>query len=223
MTLSFAPVTERLRNSGGAKWAIHERCRRMQAEGADIIELTIGEPDLAPDERLIDTACAAMRAGRVGYSNGRGEPALLSALAARYSARRPGVTEQNILCFPGTQTALYATMMGLTGPGDGVIVGDPFYATYEGVIRSSGAHLVPVPLRPEHGFQIQVEDIAAAINPDSKVVLLNSPQNPSGAVLSAEAVRALGALCVDRGLWLVCDEVYEELVFDGPFASPFDV
>ncbi|MEL6425086.1 MAG: pyridoxal phosphate-dependent aminotransferase [Pseudomonadota bacterium] len=223
MTLHFAPITDRLKDSGGAKWAVHERSRQMRREGADIIELTIGEPDLPPDPALIEVAARAMRSGRTGYSSGRGEPALLDALARRYARRRPGVTAEDVLCFPGTQSALFATMMGLTGPGDGVLVGDPFYATYEGIIRASGAHALPVPLRPENGFRIRVADIAAALTPECRVLLLNSPQNPSGAVLDRATVREIGALCAERNLWLVCDEVYEDLVYDGPFASPFEI
>ncbi|MEM7045337.1 MAG: pyridoxal phosphate-dependent aminotransferase [Pseudomonadota bacterium] len=222
MRRRFAEVAERLRDTGSAKWAVHVRAREMQRGGADVIELTIGEPDHLPDPSLIEVAEKAMRAGRVRYSSGQGEPELIEALVERYRRRRPDVSGDNVLCFPGTQTALFATIMGLTGEGDGVLVGDPFYATYEGVIRASGAHPVSVPLRPEHGFRMQPDDLEAAIAPDCRALLLNTPHNPSGAVLDAAAVAAIGDVCRRHDLWLVCDEVYEELVFDGRFASPFD-
>ncbi|MGI9489427.1 MAG: pyridoxal phosphate-dependent aminotransferase [Geminicoccaceae bacterium] len=222
MTRRFAAITERLRDTGGAKWAVHLRCREMRQAGADIIELTIGEPDVSPSSALIDVAHQAMLAGRVGYSSGQGEPELIDALVERYRKRRSDVTGDNVLCFPGTQTALFATIMGLAGTGDGVLVGDPFYATYEGVIRASGAHSVSVPLRPEHGFRLQPDDLVASITPASTVLLLNAPQNPSGAVLDQATIDNIGEICRLHDLWLVCDEVYEELVFDGAFASPFD-
>ncbi|MEM9626136.1 MAG: pyridoxal phosphate-dependent aminotransferase [Pseudomonadota bacterium] len=222
MTRSFATITHRLRDTGGAKWAVHQRCRDMQKAGADIIELTIGEPDLPPDPTLIEVAHRAMRDGRVGYSSGRGEPELIDALVDRYQIRRAAVSPANVLCFPGTQTALFATIMGLAEAGDGVLIGDPFYATYEGVIRASGAHSVSVPLHPENGFRLQAEDLEASITPASKVLLLNSPQNPSGAVLDQTVVDEISEVCRRHDLWLVCDEVYEELVFDGVFVSPFD-
>lgn len=130
--------------------------------------LTIGESDQPPDPALIEVCHQAMLDGRTGYSSGRGEPKLLTALARRYAKRRSDVDERNILCFPGTQTALFATLMGLAGPGDGVLVGDPFYATYEGVISTSGAHPVPVPLRPEQGFRLRAEDVEAAVTPASR-------------------------------------------------------
>ncbi|MBC7280112.1 pyridoxal phosphate-dependent aminotransferase [Hoeflea sp.] len=220
--MHYAAITERLAHTGGAKWAIHQRCRVMKKAGADIIELTIGEPDQPPDPQLFEVCHASMRAGRTGYSSGRGEPDLLEAIAARYSLRRAGVDANNVMCFPGTQTALFATMMALTGPGDGVLVGDPFYATYEGVIVASGAHRESVPLRPENGFRLKAEDLEAAITPQSRVLLLNSPHNPTGAVLEADEIARIGAVCKKHDLWIVADEVYEELVFDGKFASPFD-
>ncbi|WP_417418362.1 pyridoxal phosphate-dependent aminotransferase [Hoeflea sp.] len=220
--MKYAAITERLAHTGGAKWAIHQRCRAMKAEGADIIELTIGEPDQPPDPQLFEVCHQSMLAGRTGYSSGRGEQELLEAIATRYARRRPGVDAGNVLCFPGTQTALFATMMALTGPGDGVLVGDPFYATYEGVILASGAHRESVALRPEYGFRLNADDLEAAITPQSRVLLLNSPHNPTGAVLTADDVAKIGAVCKKHDLWIIADEVYEELVFDGTFASPFD-
>jgi arginine:pyruvate transaminase len=128
-----------------------------------------------------------------------------------------------VLCFPGTQTALFATMLGLAERGDTVLVGDPLYATYEGVIRATGAEPVTVPLRAEHGFHLRAEDVEAAVDARARVLLLNTPHNPTGAVLSREEIARIGAVCRWHDLWIVCDEVYEELILDGrDFASPFD-
>jgi arginine:pyruvate transaminase len=220
--MRFAPLTDRLAGLGGAKWAVHARARTLKAAGRPIIELTIGEPDVTTPAALLQTAADAMMAGRMGYSNGRGEPALVAALAARYTARRGRViTPAQVMAFPGTQTVLYAVMQTLLGPGDEVLVGDPMYATYEGIIAATGARMVPVPLRPEAGFRMQAADVAARITPQSRVLFLNTPHNPTGAVLRAADLAALGELARAHDLWIVCDEVYEEMVFDGvPFASP---
>jgi arginine:pyruvate transaminase len=220
--MRFAPLTDRLAGLGGAKWAVHARARTLKAAGRPIIELTIGEPDVTTPAALLQTAADAMMAGRMGYSNGRGEPALVAALAARYTARRGRViTPAQVMAFPGTQTVLYAVMQTLLGPGDEVLVGDPMYATYEGIIAATGASMVPVPLRPEAGFRMQAADVAARITPQSRVLFLNTPHNPTGAVLRAADLAALGELARAHDLWIVCDEVYEEMVFDGvPFASP---
>jgi arginine:pyruvate transaminase len=222
--MRYASITDRLAHLGSGRWALHLTARRMKAAGEEIIELTIGEPDVAPDKALLDEAARAMYAGRTRYSNGRGEPPVLKALIEKYSKRRPGVTERNFLCFPGTQTALYGVMTGLVEAGDGVLVGDPLYATYEGVIASTGAHMIPVPLRPEKKFHLQAEDLERAVTAEARVLLLNTPHNPTGAVLTAAEIVKIGEVCRRHDLWIVCDEVYEQLIFEGtPFASPFDL
>ncbi len=220
--MRYASITDRLASLGSEKWAVHAEARRMKAEGKPVIELTIGEPDVPPDPALLAEAVRAMHAGRYRYSNGRGEPAVVAALVRKYGKRRSGVSAGNVLCFPGTQTALFAVMLGLVEKGDAVLVGDPLYATYEGVIRSTGADQIAVPLRPENGFHMKAADLEAAITPECRVLLLNTPHNPTGAVLTAEEIAEIGAVCRRHDLWIVCDEVYEQLVFGAAFASPFD-
>ncbi|MEZ5760385.1 MAG: pyridoxal phosphate-dependent aminotransferase [Paracoccaceae bacterium] len=223
--MRYSPVLDRLAGLGGAKWELHFHARERIAEGADIVDLTIGNPDVPAPTDLIETAVAAMRAGRTQYSDGRGEGNLRGALAARYAARlgRP-VHPDQILCFPGTQTALYAVLMGIAEPGSEVLVGDPMYATYEGVIAASGARVVPVPLRPENGFRISAQDLADRIGPRTRAILLNTPHNPTGAVLGRADIEAIGQLAIRHDLWIISDEVYEELVFDGVcFTSPLAI
>ncbi len=220
--MKFASVTQRLSGLGGAKWAVHAQARALKAAGRDIIELTIGEPDVPPRGELLQDAAAAMRAGRMGYSDGMGEPGPRAALAQRYTeSLGRQITPDQVMCLPGTQTSLFTTLMGLVEAGDEVLVGDPMYATYEGCIRASGAAMVPVPLDPEHGFRIRAVDIAARITPRSRAILLNTPHNPTGAVLTQQDISEIGALARAHDLWIISDEVYEELIFDGvPFASP---
>ena len=222
--MRYAEVTERLAGLGGAKWAVHAHARQMAAQGQDIIELTIGEPDVPTPPALIAVAAAAMVAGRTGYSNGRGEPALTEALATRYSARRGRVIgADQVMCFPGTQTTLFAVLSALVAEGDEVLVGDPMYATYAGIIAATGATMVPVPLRPEHGFRMQAGDVAARVTPRTRVLFLNTPHNPTGAVLARADIAALAEIAVAHDLWILCDEVYEEMVFAGTeFSSPLD-
>ena len=223
--MKFAGITDRLANLGGAKWEVHIMAKTMMERGEDLLSLTIGEPDSPPPPELIAAAKAAIDAGRLGYCNGRGETALLAALADRYS-RRTGrsIGTDQIIALPGTQTALFAVMTALVGPGDEVLVGDPMYATYEGIVAATGATIVPVPLRPENGFRMSAADVAARITPNTRVLFLNSPHNPTGSVLRAEDLRDLGRMAIDHDLWIVSDEVYEELVFDNvAFRSPFDL
>jgi arginine:pyruvate transaminase len=215
-------ITKRLAGLGGAKWQVYLKAKNLVAQGRDIVEMTIGEPDVPTPDDLIETAIAAVRSGRTTYSNGRGESGLRAALADWYtkSAKRI-ITADQILCFPGTQTALFAAMMGVAETGDEVLVGDPMYATYEGVIRASGATMVSVPLRPENGFRMRASDIADRITPKTSAILLTTPHNPTGSILTAQDIAAIGKLALEHDLWIISDEVYKDLIFDGStFASP---
>lgn len=220
--MRMTSITERLAGLGGAKWEVHLKARDLVRGGADIVEMTIGEPDVPAPDSLINSTISSLRAGRTAYSNGRGEAGLLEALAEHYSTTRGrGFATENFLCFPGTQTALFAVMAGVAETGDEVLVGDPMYATYEGVVRATGADMVPVPLRPEHGFRMQASDVAARITPRTRALLLTTPHNPTGAILTADDIAAIGALAVEHDLWIISDEVYEQLIFAGAeFVSP---
>ena len=223
--MRFAPIVDRLSGLGGAKWAVHSRAKDMQAAGRDIIKLSIGEPDVPPAPALLEAAKAGIDAGRLGYSNGRGEPKLLDALAARYSARTGrAVAPSQCTALPGTQTALFAALMTLVGAGDEVLLGDPCYATYEGLIAATGAKVVMVPLHAEHGFRMQARDVAPLITPRTRLLFLNTPHNPTGAILTLADIRALGDLAIAHDLWILSDEVYEEMIYEGAqFISPFDL
>ena len=215
-------ITARLSGLGGAKWEVYSKARDLMAQGKDIIDMTIGEPDVPTPTTLIDSAETAMRQGRTAYSNGRGEAGLRAALAKRYSQRTGrNITSDQVMCFPGTQTSLFAVLMGVAEAGCEVLVGDPMYATYEGVIRATGADMVPVPLRPENGFRISADDIAARTTPNTTAILLTTPHNPTGAILTEQDIDEISALAIEHDLWIISDEVYEELIFDGStFASP---
>ena len=220
--MKYASITDRLASLGGDKWEIYALARQMNADGADIVELTIGEPDIPTPDFLLKAATESLARGRTLYSVGRGEQNLLDALAKRYTQRmQRSITPNQVLCFPGTQTSLYVVMRGLVEAGDEVLLGDPLYATYQGVIASTGATLVPVPLRHENDFRISAADIEARITDKTRVIMLNTPHNPTGAVLTAEDITAIGQLAIKHDLWIVSDEVYDEMVFStSTFVSP---
>lgn len=222
--MRFASVTDRLADLGAAKWAVHREARSRVLAGQTIIELAIGEPDTPAPQQLIDAAIASLQARRTKYSGGRGENSVLEAIAAKYSKRtgRP-ITTDNAAYMPGTQTALYAAVATLAEAGNEVLVGDPLYATYEGVIRASGADIVLVPLDPANGFHLRAADLEARITPRSRVLLLNSPHNPTGATLTQDEIAAIVDVCQRHDLWIISDEVYETMSYGAPFASPFDV
>ncbi|MGI9354624.1 MAG: pyridoxal phosphate-dependent aminotransferase [Rhizobiaceae bacterium] len=222
--LNTASVLERVAALGTERWAVHFEGRRRAMEDPDFIELTIGEPDLPTPLELVDVACKAMKTGRTKYSVGKGEPTLLDALARKYSARTGrDITPGQFLAFPGTQAALAITMLGLVEAGDAVLVPDPYYATYEGVVRMAGADFVPIPMDAANGFQLTAEQLRAAIVPNAKMLMLNNPHNPTGAVLDKQAIIEIGEVCREHDLWILSDEVYEKLTYEGAFVSPFDI
>src|SRR3954471_17939445 len=218
--MRYSPLVERIAGRGAAAWDTHIAARRRQEEGEDIIFLTVGDPDQDPPDAVIEVTVAALRAGRTGYSGIVGFPALREAIAARVARRsfRPcGI--DNIAVVPGAQGGLYCAVHCLAGPGDEIIVPDPIYATYAGVVGASGATLVTVPLRPETGFHPDLDALAAAVTPRTRVIWINSPHHPTGAVFTAEEIAAIAGLCRRHDLWLLSDEVYEDLAFARPHVS----
>jgi arginine:pyruvate transaminase len=222
--MRFSPLVERVAGRGSAAWSIHTEARRRQEAGEDVIFLTVGDPDQEPPETVIDATVAALRDRRTGYAPTIGYPALREAIAARV-ARRSGqpCTADNIAVVPGAQGGLYSAMQCLAGPGDEVVVGEPIYATYEGVIGASGARMVTFPLRPERGFHPDLDALARAITPQTQVLWINSPHNPTGAVFTRAEVETVAALCREHDLWLLSDEVYEDLAFARPHTGAWSL
>jgi arginine:pyruvate transaminase len=221
--MRFASISERLKGLGSDKWFVHLEGAKRRALGHDVIMLSIGEPDFPPPAEILDVVERQMRAGRTRYSNGRGEPEVLAAIAGHYAARTGRkISTDQITFLPGTQTALFTAFMTLVEAGDEVLIPDPCYATYHGVIAATGAGIVPVPLDPDRGFHLDAELLARAVTPRSRALLLNTPSNPTGAVLSAREISAIGEVCAEHDLWIVSDEVYASLTYETVFASPFD-
>jgi arginine:pyruvate transaminase len=222
--MRYSPLVERIGGRGAGAWAIHAEAARRRDAGEDIIFLTVGDPDQEPPAAVIEATVAALRQHRTGYAPVLGYPAVREAIAARV-ARRSGqaCTADNVVVMPGTQGGLYCAVQCLAGPGDEIIVPEPIYATYEGVVGASGARMVTVPLRPETGFHPDIGALAAAVTPATRVIWINSPHNPTGAVFTEAEIAAVAALCRRHDLWLLSDEVYEDLVFARPHVSAWSL
>ena len=199
----------RLRAVGQASsWAIADEALRRVAAGEEILLLTLGDPVCPPHESIVAATHAALAAGRTHYTPLHGEPALRAAIAASEGCE-PG----QVMVMPGAQHAGLAVLTLLVGEGDEVILSDPYYATYPGVVAAAGATAVRVPARTD--LSTDVAAIAAAITPATRCLYLNSPANPSGAALTPEDYRILSRLAEEHDLWLVVDEVYAHFRFDG--------
>ena len=221
--MKFAPISDRLAGLGAAKWAVHAEGLRRASLGEPIIMLSIGEPDLPPPASVLDAAATAMRSGRTRYAHGQGEPQTLAAIANHLTQRSGvAVSPEQILYTAGTQNGLCTALLTLVQTGDEVLVPDPYYATYEGLVAASGATFIPVATRPEDNFHVTAQAIERAVTKRTKVLLLNTPSNPTGAVLTEKEIDEIGAVCERHDLWIICDEVYADMTFDVPFCSPFD-
>jgi arginine:pyruvate transaminase len=222
--MRYASITRRLEGLGTDKWAVHYAARALVERGEKVLFLSIGEPDQRTPGAIEDEAVARLRAGRTRYSSGAGEDSVRAAVAARYAARSGrAVGPDQVIFMPGAQSALCAAMFALAESGDEVVVPNPFYATYDGIIAATGARQVNVRTRPRERFHLTPQALEAAITGRTRVLLLNSPSNPTGAVLAQDEIAAIGEVCRRHDLWIVSDEVYETLIFgNARFASPFD-
>ena len=223
--MKFAKVTGRLGGLGSEKWAVHIEGKRRAASGQSLIFLSIGEPDAPPPAAILEEASRQMKAGRLRYADGRGEANVRRSLARLYT-RQTGRTigEDQFIYLPGTQTALYAAMMSVVDEGDEVLVADPYYATYEGVIAAAGGVVKPIRVDPDHGFHLKAEDLEKAITPKSRVLLMNTPSNPTGAVFTRAEIEKIGKVAEKHDLWIISDEVYATLTYGNTvFSSPFDI
>jgi arginine:pyruvate transaminase len=222
--MRFSPLTGRVAGKGAEAWAIHRSAMRLRDAGKDVILLTVGDPDQSPPEVLIEKTVSALRGGRTGYAPTIGYPALRETIAARH-ARRAGrpCSADNVVVVPGAQGGLFSALQCLAGPDDEVIVLEPTYATYEAVVGATGARMVAVPLRSDRGFHPDLDRIAGAITPHTRVMWINTPHNPTGAVLTPEEMAGIAAMCRDHELWVLSDEVYEDLAFARPHVSAWSL
>ena len=214
--MRYAATVARLENEGSRAWDIHYRAGDYLGEGRDVVILSIGDPDFPTPAGITRAMVESLNRGDTHYGTVDGAPELKCAIAAWYS-RRSGreVSGENITVTPGAQGALFGAIMCLAEAGDEVVVPQPVYVTYDSVVQASGATLVSIPLRPERKFHLDPDDVAAAITGTTRVILINTPHNPTGAAYRLEDLEALAELCVANDLWLVCDEVYSRTLFDG--------
>ncbi|WP_181160193.1 pyridoxal phosphate-dependent aminotransferase [Sandaracinobacter neustonicus] len=212
MTEPLPPLSSRARSLAAvgqaSSWAIADEGLRRVAAGEDILLLTLGDPVCPPHPAIVAATKAGLDAGRTHYTPLHGEPALRSAIA-----RTEGCEHGHVMVMPGAQHAGLAVLTLIVGEGDEVILSDPFYATYPGVVAATGATAVRVPARAD--LSTDIEAIAAAISPRTRCLFLNSPANPGGTALSPADYVRLSELCEQHNLWLVVDEVYSHFRFDG--------
>ena len=194
---------------------VSARARALAAQGRPMIYLQIGEPDFDTPANVRAAAKRALDEGETHYAPFPGIPALREAIAADVALRK-GVQadpSQVFVTVGGKGVMLYA-ILGLVDPGDEVIVPDPGYPIYESLTRFVGATPVPIPIRMENDFRLDVDELAALITPRTRVLFINSPANPTGGVLNRDDLERISALAIEHDLWVVTDEIYGRILYD---------
>jgi aspartate/methionine/tyrosine aminotransferase len=206
--------------TGEGALAVFTRAKELEKAGHSIIHLELGEPDFHPAAPVVDALRAAVAEGRDRYVATRGIPPLRSAIAEYLKrTRRLDVAPEQVLVAPGCKMALALAMMSLIEPGDEVLYPDPSFPIYPSFTRGLGAKGVSYALREENKFQPDLAEIAAKITPKTRVLIFNSPNNPTGTVFSEAAIAGIADLSKKHDLWVIADEIYARILFSGEYKS----
>jgi aspartate aminotransferase len=206
--------------TGEGALAVFSRAKELERQGRSIIHLELGEPDFHAAAPVIDAVRAAVASGRDRYVATRGIPALRQGIAEYLKrTRRLDVAAEQVLVAPGCKMALSLAMMALIEPGDEVLYPDPGFPIYPSFTRGLGATAVPFFLEEKNRFQPDIAEIASKITARTRVLIFNSPNNPTGTVFSPDALTRIAELAERHDLWILSDEVYARIVFSGEYQS----
>lgn len=203
------------RIDGQPMFQVLARVQELERAGREILHFELGEPDFDTPAHIIDTAVNALRSGVTHYENSMGLRELREAAqdtTERSRGFRPDLDQ--VLVTSGGNAIIYLTIRCCVNPGEEVIVPDPGFPTYYSAIKVSGAVAVPVPLHEDNEFRLDPDELGRRITERTRLVILNSPSNPTGAVLAPEEIRAIAALCERHDLFVLADEIYSRLIFD---------
>ena len=218
VTPDLAASLERLGTE--TAFSVLAEARALERDGRSIIHLEIGEPDFDTPLHICEAAGEAMSGGQTHYCPAAGIPEFREA-AADYLSRSRGISAkpENVLVGTGAKPFLFFTILATCNPGDEVVYPDPGFPIYESVIRWAGATPVPLPLLEEREFVFSLDDLASRLGPRTKLVILNSPHNPTGGVVGPEETAEAARLLADCPAWVLSDEVYSQMLYEGEFAS----
>ena len=199
--------------------AISNLVSQMKAEGVDIVSFSMGEPDFTTPENVIDACCDSLHSGFTHYTPSLGIPALRKAVADM-TRETDGVPCQasNVLITPCKQ-AIFMIALAYIDPGDEVILADPSWVSYEACIRLAGGVPVYVPTRFEDNFVLDPALVESKITPKTKMIILNTPSNPTGAVIPADVLKQIADIAMARGIKVLSDEIYSSIVYEGKHTS----
>ncbi len=221
--MNEAKLASRMANLGTeTAFEVLAKAKALEAQGHEMIHLEIGEPDFETPQNIKDAGIKAIQDGYTHYNPSAGLMETREAFA-RYitSDRGVEVTPDQIVVTPGAKPIIFFTAMALLDPGDEVIYPNPGFPIYESMINYLGAKAVPMPLEEAHGFAVKPEKLDELVTDKTKLVIINSPQNPTGGVLPDAVLDRLAELAVERDFIVLADEIYSKIVYDGAFSSVY--
>ena len=200
------------------------KARALERQGKEIIHLEIGEPDFDTPDNVIEAAVSALHQGWTHYGPSAGLPELRQTIADYVSrTRKVPVTSDEVVVVPGGKPIIFFTMLALIDTGDEVIYPNPGFPIYESMINYMGGRAVPIHLREERDFSLAVDELASLITDRTKLIILNSPQNPTGGVLNQQDIHDIADAIGDRNILVLSDEIYSRLLFEGEHFSIMSV
>ncbi|MFB6138557.1 MAG: pyridoxal phosphate-dependent aminotransferase [Halobacteriaceae archaeon] len=210
--MEFADRVGRIEPS--ATIAISDAAAELEAEGVDVVDLSVGEPDFPTPENVVEAATEAMEAGHTGYAPSPGIPELREAIAAKLGEDGLDYGPENVIVTPGGKQALYEVFQALVDDGDEVVLLDPAWVSYEAMAKLAGGELRRVDTAP-HDFQLEpaLDDLADAMSDDTAIVVVNTPGNPHGAVYTDAALEGVRDLAVEHDAVVISDEIYKEITY----------
>ncbi|RKZ19668.1 pyridoxal phosphate-dependent aminotransferase [bacterium] len=214
-------LAKRMQNLGTeTAFAVLARAKALEAEGRDIVHLEIGEPDFDTPQNVIDKGVWALQNGYTHYGPAAGLPDVRKVFA-EHIARDRGidVTAENVVIVPGGKPIIFFPLLALVDPGDEVVYPNPGFPIYESMIKFLEAKAVPLPLREENDFSFDIEDLKVRVSDKTKMLIINSPQNPTGGVLASSDLDAIAELALKHDFWVLSDEIYSQIVYDGTHDS----
>ena len=216
--MKFSSLTDRIKGGAADAWDLHYSAKRARERGEDVIVLSVGDPDFATPDGVVERAYEAIREGDTHYTSIAGHEGLREAIAARHRALSgQQISADQVITTSGAQNALFSSALCLLDRGDEAIVLQPMYVTYEATVQAPGATLVPVVLDADNGFRLRHEVLEAAVTERTRAIFYASPSNPTGIALNDEELGFIGEVAQKHDLWVVADEVYGDFVFDGSF------
>ncbi len=215
------PLASRMQRLGTeTAFEVLAKARALEAQGRHVIHLEIGEPDFDTPPRVADAGVDAIRRGQTHYTPSAGTPELRAAIARHVTRTRGASADANdVIVTPGAKPVMFYAITALLEEGDEAIVPDPGFPIYASMVRFVGARMLPLPLREENAFGVDVDELRRLVTPRTKLLILNSPHNPTGGVLTREQVKAIAGLAQDHDLWVLSDEIYGEIVYDSQHVS----